>query len=179
MASLRRPITFMLCPAFLLFALGLPVVAQGQDRSAGRIENAKFVLVGKIIVITYDLVANSDVTYDISIVLRRDSDASFNVAPKTLSGAIGKGKYAGVGREIRWEYKKDIPGGLQGNDYHFEFLVQTIKEEGGSNLWYYLAAGAVVVGGGVVYALVNGKSSTTATSSTGLPEAPKIEPPSQ
>ena len=180
MASLQRPITCVLFPAFLLFALELPVVAQEQGRSEGRIENAKWGLAGNVVVITYDLVANSELTFDIGIVLRRESDSNFKLIPRTLSGAIGKGKHAGAGREIRWDYLKDVPGGLQGDDYHFEFAVQIIREEAGSNLWYYLVAGAVVVGGGAAALLGGGKNGSTTTPSTsGLPDAPKIRPLSQ
>jgi len=165
----------VLLPPLMLFLLHLPLVAQERP---GKIENARWEVSGDVVVITYDLVGNSDLVYDVGIALTRESDKNFRIVPASVSGAIGKGKHAGLKREIRWEYKKDVPQGLSGEDYAFVFDIQIVKEEGGSNLLYYLAGGALVVGGAAVLLLSGSKSSET-SAPTGLPSPPTARPQNQ
>lgn len=171
----KRPLIFILLPAFLLLMIGPPVAAQDQQKGEGRIENARWLLDCDVVVITYDLVANPELVYDVNIVLKRESIKDFKLVPKSVSGDVGKGKFAGTKRVIRWEYKKDMGDVLKGDDYHFEFAV--FKEEGINTVWYYVIAG--VVGGGAAASLLfktKPASGSGGSSAVELPAAPSIQP---
>ncbi len=174
MGTFVRPIIGVFLLPLLLFLLNVPLAA--QDRP-GRIENARWEVVGEIVVITYDLIGDAALTYDVHVTLTRESDRNFKIVPVSLTGAIGKGKYAGLRKEIRWEYKKDVPQGLSGDDYAFVFDIQVIVEEGGSNLLYYLAGGAALVGGAAILVLSGSKKAEAVSS--GLPGPPVGRPQSQ
>lgn len=174
MGTLARPILGVCLLPLLLFLLNVPLVA--QDRP-GRIEAARWEVSGDVVVITYDLIGDAASTYDVNITLTRENDKNFKIVPVSVKGAIGKGKHAGLKKEIRWEYKKDVPQGLSGDDYVFVFVIQIIKEEEGSNLLYYLAGGAAVVGGAALLVLSGSKKAESAAS--GLPNPPVGRPQSQ
>jgi len=180
MGRIVRPVALVLLPLLMLFLLDVRVMAQERPGEKGRLENARWRVAGDIAVISYDLIGDPALTYDVSITLTRESDRNFRIAPRSVSGAIGKGKYAGAGMEIRWDYRRDVVQTLDGTDYEFEFVINVVREEGGSNLLYYLAGGLAVVGGVVVVLLGGGKKSETATPSvSGLPNPPTERPPSQ
>jgi hypothetical protein len=179
MGRIVRPVTLALLPFFLLFLLDVRLAAQDRAAGQGRIENARWELVGGVVVITYDLLGDARLTYDVRITLTRTGDKDFKIAPVSVTGAIGKGKYAGVKMVIRWDYKKDVPQGLSGDDYAFEFDIQIVKEEGGSNLLLYLAGGLAVVGGAAALLLGGGKAASTTASPSGLPSPPTVRPTSQ
>ena len=172
--SLLRPVIIVLLPPLMLFLLNVQLL--GQD-VPGRIENARWEVSGDVVVITYDLIGDADLVYDVNITLTRESNKNFKIVPVSVAGAVFKGKHAGLRKEIRWQYKKDVPAGLSGDDYAFVFNVQIIKEEGGSNLLYYLAGGAVVVGGAALLLLSGSKNAETSTS--GLPNPPTARPSNQ
>ena len=175
MVKLTRPVVTMLLPPLMSLLINAQVFAQDVP---AKIQNAQWELSGDIVIITYDLVGNSDLTCNVSIALTRESDKNFRIVPASVTGAIGKGKHVGLKREIRWEYKKDVPQGLPGEDYAFVFDIQIIKEEGGSNLLYYLAGGALVVGGAAVL-LLSGSKNAEASAPPGLPNPPTARPQNQ
>lgn len=166
--KLARPVIMVLLPPLMLLLINVQLFAQEVP---GRIENARWEVSGDIVIITYDLIADSDLTYDVSITLTRESDRNFKVFPVSVSGAVYKGKHAGSRKEIRWQYKKDVPQGLSGDDYAFVIVIQIIKESGGSNLLYYLGGGALVVGGAAVL-LLSGSKNAEPSTPAGLPSPP-------
>jgi hypothetical protein len=174
--KLARPVITVLLAPLMILLLNVQVISQDVP---GKIGNAHWRVDGDIVIITYDLDADAALMYNVVITLVRESDKTFKKVPSSASvrGAIGIGKHAGKERTIRWEYKRDIPEGLSGDGYAFEFNIKIIKEEGGSNLLYYLAGGAVVVGGGVLLLLSGSK--TTQTSTSGLPGPPTARPSNQ
>ena len=173
-AKLARPVILVLLPPLMLFLLNVQLIAQDVP---GKIEEARWEVSGDTVVITFNLIGSADLTYDVSITLTRESDRNFKIVPLSVTGSIGKGKHAGVRKEIRWQYKKDVPQGLSGDDYAFVFNIQIIREEVGSNLLYYLAGGAVVVGGAALLLLSGSKN--TESSTPGLPSPPTTRPLSQ
>ena len=179
MTRIVRPVAMFLLPLLLFLLMKEHSVAQERPGEKGRLENARWYVAGDQVIITYDLIGDETLTYNVNIVLTRESDRNFRIAPRSLSGAVGTGKYAGVGREIRWDYRKDVAQILEGSDYAFEFVINIVKEEGGSNLLYYLA-GAGVVGGIVGLVLGGGKKTEAAVTGPGiLPSPPAERPPSQ
>jgi hypothetical protein len=165
---------------WLSATLALPVLtsttwAQETREPQPEVANARWSVQGNDIVINFELIAPADKTYKISVVLRRESDKSFAFVPKTVSGAVGEGKYAGQ-REMRWAFRKDIPKGLVGNDFWFEISADEIIETGTSKFWYYAGGAAAVVAGGVVYYMTSGTKSTTPSSPAKLPTPPLNRP---
>jgi len=173
--SQRRVSPYLL----LLLILLMPSGTSAQEKLRGdvRFQNEKWVIEGDIVIITYELIAPLERTYDVSVVLRRERDKSFALVPKTITGAVGVGKYGGGKREIRWDYKKDVPEGLIGDDYRFDLTATEIVEGAGSNWWLYAAGGAVAVAGGIV--LLSGQGGDGGTPPAGggrLPDPPAIRP---
>ena len=176
-----RPITVLLLPILMIFLLGGTAFGQERQDAKGKIENAQWKVSGDVVVITYDLVSDTAISYEVHVTLTRESNRSFKLVPKSATGAVGKGKFAGSRMEIRWEYKKDVPEGLEGDDYSFEFVVNVIREEGGGSNWLYYVGGVGLAG--VAAAVLLGGKKESAASSTGttgqLPTPPYQRPPSQ
>jgi hypothetical protein len=158
----------------MLFLLNVQLLAQDVP---GRIENARWEVSGDIVTITYDLIGDANLTYDVRITLTRESDRNVKIVPLSVTGAISRGKHAGLRNVIRWQYKIDVPQGISGDDYAFVFNIQIIREGGGSNLLYYLAGGAAVVGGAALLLLSGSKQAASSTS--GLPSPPTARPSNQ
>jgi len=133
----------------LLFLLFINAAA-GERSEEIRLENIKPTWEDDVVVIAYDLIAPVDQKYEVRLVMRRESDRAFKFIPKTVRGDIGKGKFAGKGREIRWAYQQDAPKGFQGNDYYFVIEVK----KAGSKIWLYGSLGAAALGG-AVYAIID------------------------
>lgn len=176
----EKTIARILFLPLVLFLVDLHAYASIQYSDEGRIENARWRLEGEVVIITYDLTADPAFAYDVKIILRKQGDQNFQFVPRSVLGAIGKGKFAGVQREIRWDYKKDVPRGLYGDDYFFEFVINPIPEGGGSNFLYYLGGGLAVAGGVAAYLLLNKKvEGQTSGQGSGLPGPPTGRPPQQ
>jgi hypothetical protein len=133
-------------PLLLLF-IAAPV-RSGSRRDVIRVERVTPAFVNDVVIISYDLIAPPEDKYEVSLILRRESDRAFRFIPKTVGGDIGKGKFAGDSREIRWRYKQDAPQGLKGNDYYF---VIRAKKVGGGKAGYFLVLLAMLGGSGVVF----------------------------
>jgi hypothetical protein len=156
----------------LVFPIGM--LSQGTDEIT-----ASWSPSGDVAIITYQLSASREKSYDVNIVLRRESDKSFAVIPRSVSGDVGVGKFAAGVRQIRWNFKKDVPQGLTGDDYWFDITAREVVESGGSNWWIYAGGGAAVVAGVIV--LVGGGSSGGSTPANGgnnstLPDPPSVRP---
>ena len=133
---------------WLLLVVGLlfPDNVCGQQVSSGEV-SATWELKDEIVVITYELLdVPLDRTYNVGVVLTRESDPNFRIVPKTVEGAVGHIEYTGGKREIRWDYREDIPGGLVGEDYRFEFTVTEVVEEDRIDWRLVVAGGAAVLG---------------------------------
>lgn len=150
--------------AVVLSVVLFSFTAMAQMRSAEsiRLANLDWRVQGDVVIISYDLVAPSDEEYEVGIALLRETDRSFRVVPKSVSGQVGKGKYAGQGREIKWEFKKDVGRGLAGDGYYFEIVVEPI---GGSNTLLYVGLGVAAVGGAAAV-LLRGKKDSGGGSGT-------------
>lgn len=80
------------------------------------------------VLITYDLPSNKALK-NISIVLKRNSNQTFGIVPKTMKGDFGKGEFSGPGKKVQWDYLKDVPAGLDGDDYYFVIAVELLEEK--------------------------------------------------
>jgi hypothetical protein len=135
----------MMLPIFFLF-IEAPV--SGGERSEKiRLANINPTWEDDAVVITYSLIAPLDKTYEVRLIMQRESDSTFQYFPKTVTGDIGKGKFAGEGRKIRWAHKQDASKGFAGDDYYF---VITVKKAGGRKAWLYSTLAATALGGGYI-----------------------------
>lgn len=119
-----------------------------QTRDVPKAVNVRFVVAERKVIITYDLVGETGEEYQVSVFLKKESDSSRSYRPKLVSGAIGEGISTGRDRQIVWDLFKEIPTGLEGNDFYF---IVTIEEEQIKFPWW---TGAAVVGAGLIGLLV-------------------------
>jgi len=105
------------------------------------------------IVIAFDLQAQAGEKYKVNLTLLRERDVRFKFTPKTVAGHVGEIVLAGPEgihseNSLRavWDYKKDFPPGLYGDDYYFEITVEPVVA--GINWFLYVLGGAALVGGG-------------------------------
>jgi hypothetical protein len=167
----RRIISFVFLP-LLAYLLHVPAFASQKIEGDIRVENIEWIVQEGAILITYDIIGPLAESYDVEIVLLREKDKSFRFVPKAVIGDIGAVKSAGLKKQIRWQYKKDFPQGLQGDDFYFEV---TVDQVGGSS-WFLYVLGIAAVGGGAAYFAMkksdNPVSSPTTDATTGLPTPP-------
>lgn len=178
MMNVHGHVRGMIAPV-LVAILGVlhPVKAAAQQASD---VTATWSLVGDEVVISYQLNAPRSKTYEVNVILKRENDPSFAVIPRAVTGDVGTGRFAAGVRQIRWDYRKDVPAGLTGGDYWFEITAREVVEEGGSSWWIYAAGGAAAVAGAIVLLGGGGSSSPGGDGGTPppatLPGPPSIRP---
>ena len=155
--------------AVLLLLQTLPLsVAFGQSGDAS-IENVRFEVSADLVRVYYDLNAPIDRVHDVRISLRRESDITFSYRPLNITGDVGTIVFPGQKRRIVWEYLKEYPDGLAGDDYYFVIEAEYVAPEGMSP-WIWIGGGAAVVGGVVGLLLLGGGDDTKP------PDPPKVFP---
>jgi len=163
----QRTLTLCLFPLVLFFLLEAPVVGQDKAAQEPQATNVKWTTKGDVITIDYDLPGAKENKYEITVMMKKDGDPSFNATPLTVEGDIGEGVLAGEKREIQWYYRRDYPQGLQGEGYFFEIRVKALKQQ---NTWlYYVIGGAAVTGGLVALLLSKGQSNPVISNELPMP----------
>ena len=147
-------------------ALLFPDGASGQQSEV----ETSWEIRNDVVVITYQLFVPLDITYDISVVLRKKSDRSFRLFPKTIEGDLGRLEYTGGKKVILWHYKKDLRRGLTNEDNWFQITAAEIRDGGGISWWVYAAGGAAAAVVGAIL-LLNGDDEPDL-----LPEPPNTRP---
>ncbi len=135
-----------------LIVIFLPMLLQAQ----GKIETTFETSNGKII-IYYQLNADPDLEYDVSVLLKRSSDGSYSYAPDGLTGDVGRGKFAQNKRSVTWILKSAEMSMLDGDDFYFEVTAVPVEVKKGASWLYYV--GGILVGGGVAAAVILNKKS--------------------
>jgi len=160
----------------ILFFLLITLTALPQTVSTGKntdiIENVNYTVSNEKVFVSYDLLGESDQIYKVSLMLRSVGSKDVIYVPKTVSGDIGEGHFAGKGKQIIWDIKKDFPEGLSGEDYYF--IVQAEEINSSSNILMWAGIGVAAVAAIVTYVVVggddNGSSKTNPESS--FPQPP-------
>jgi|GEM_PF-1746483 len=124
-----------------------------------------------VVKVSYNLSGKDDGKYIIALRLSHDGGQTFSIHPETMSGDVGRGIASGGQKQITWEYLKDFPAGLSGNQYVFEVEAVLQKE---IKRWPFYIAGTVV--GGIVWLVAGnrgddgskGKISFTIEADTGF-----------
>lgn len=152
------------CLCYLLISsLLVPSAASFSAFCADNVKvlNVRFEIVGTKIVVQYDLEGEANKDYKVKVILRRERNQSFLHIPQSVAGEIGEGPFAGQNRQVTWDFLREFPQGLEGDDFYFVIEVELISS-GISPLWY-IGGGVGIVGGVVGYLLSKG-GSTPATS---------------
>jgi hypothetical protein len=160
----------VLAAALLAEALPAALWAGGEDPTT--VENVRFEIAGDLIRIYYDLNAQIDKVHSVRLMLRRESDIVFLYHPLNLTGDVGTIVFPGQRRRIVWDFTKEFPDGLSGNDYYFIVEAEYIEPERTSP-WIWIGGGAAVVGGIVgIILLSKGSETPPVPVPTGFPLPP-------
>jgi hypothetical protein len=143
--------------AVLLFFEGTAVAFAKSEDATSSIDNVHFEVAGDIVRLNYDLNAPIDRVHAVRAVLYRESDPGFSYHPVNLTGDVGTIVFPGAKRRIIWEFTKEFPEGLIGNDYFFVVEAEWIEPET-SYTWWYVGGGAAAVVGLVTVLLLSGKT---------------------
>ena len=158
-----------------LFLIQLPLEASPMPQGKPQVKNVNLEINEDIAIITYDLVAEFGQTYEVEATLVKENDPNFRIPVKSATGDIGEGNFAGSGRRIQWDWKKDLPKDFTGGpDYSIEVTATLV--EGGSGWVYYVLGGVVVAGGAAAAVLSKQKPSTPTTTQSTLPAQPPGRP---
>jgi hypothetical protein len=157
----------MLVLLMALQLIPLPLLAN-EERTA--IENVRFEVAGELVYVHYDLVGPADQIHKISVALFRESDRLFVYYPVNITGDVGTIVFPGKGRRITWDFTKEFPEGLTGEDYYFVVETEVEEKEGISSLVWI--GGGVAVAGVLAIVLLSGGDSSTPPVTTGFPAPP-------
>ncbi len=154
------------------FSLLIFFLATLQTYSQEKI-NATFQAGEGKVFIYYELKGDPAKEYDVSVVLKRSSDPSFELVPSVLVGDVGKGKFAGGKKTIIWQLNPQEEEQLNGEDFYFEVTANEIESSGGGGIpWYVYAGGAALAGGAAAFFLLKKSNDNTSTTSADLPRPP-------
>ncbi|TAK66844.1 MAG: hypothetical protein EPO24_01065 [Bacteroidetes bacterium] len=156
MNVLLRSFSFrlFLVAAFLRLVLSEPVDARTTQALTSNIHHKQEQ--GKIL-ISYDLAAQRNKTYQVDVVMLRQGDESFRYVPENLKGDVGNNVSAGTAKNIEWDIADEFPNGITYDDYYFTMNAE--EEETSMSPWIWV--GAAVVVGVVVFLLVNKEKEET------------------
>jgi len=130
----------------------VPVVVLADDEIAVR--NVRYELTGELVRVYYDLVGPLDKVHKVAIYLRREGDSTFAYRPVYLTGDVGSIVFPGEKRRITWDFLKDFPDGIQGDDFFFTVEAEMVRAPGVNPL-YWIGGGAAVVGGVLAIVLLS------------------------
>ena len=156
--------------AALMVQLAVPAFAE----DGLEIKNVRFEVRGELLYVYYDLRGNVEKAHRVSVYLRRESEPSFVYRPLNVTGEIGTIVFPGDGKRITWEFTKDFPDGLQGDDYYFEVEAEAPEGVGGISPLVFIGGGIAVIGGIVALVLSGGGSDSNPPppTDTGFPTPP-------
>ncbi len=126
---------------------------------------------GDAYLINYDIVGDLKNDYEVNLYLIDSGDKGFQMRLNALSGDFGKGKYAGMNKEITWNYLDEIKSRIDNENLSLKLVVEKI-ESGGSTWYYYV--GAALLGGVAAAVLSGGGGGDTGdgSSTTNFPNPP-------
>ncbi len=115
------------------------------------VSNVYYTMKDSNAVVHYDLSGPTDKPYEVQLVLRRETQPFFKMQPIDVTGDVGSEEHPGKNKEIVWHLYKDVPYGLDGDDYYFQVSVTLlgVKKSGAS--WLYYVGGAILGGAAAVY----------------------------
>ena len=156
-------------PLLVIAASTLTLASGPQD--APKVTNVHFAVSYGEVLINYDLLGESDARYSVQVELKDANDSTYQYFPKSLSGDVGVGKFAGLNRRILWAIRSEFPLGLPDSSYYFVINAQRVQEGSVRSAYYWIGAGAALLTAATTYFLVGG-GKVKPTQVTALPEPP-------
>lgn len=153
----------------MLFEL-IPLTAQGEDEKTS-VENVHFEVAGELVRIFYDLNGPPDRVHAVRLTLKRESDSLFVYRPVNLTEDVGTIVFPGQKRRIIWDFTREFPEGLTGDDYYFVVDAEMAPTEGMSPL-IWVGGGVAVAGGVLALILLSGKKDVPPKPITDFPLPP-------
>ena len=140
--------------AALMIQLVAPALA--ADDVVVAVTNVRFEVRGELIYVYYDLAGDVQKAHRVSLYLRRESEPAFVYRPLNVTGELGTIVFPATGKRITWDFTKDFPEGLQGEDYYFEVEAEAPVGSGGISPLVFIGGGLAVIGGIVAIVLSGG-----------------------
>jgi hypothetical protein len=156
--------------AALMLLQAMPGILLAADESIA-VEKVHFEITGDLVRVYYDLIGPIDRVHSVSVVLQKESDPSFIYRPVNLTGDVGTIVFPGERRRITWDFTKEFPEGLSGNDYYFVVNAELVEQEGMSPM-VWVGGGAALVGGIVAIVLLSKGEDTQPPPPAGFPTPP-------
>ena len=103
------------------------------------------------VVVHYDLAGPADKPYKVQLVLKRQTQPFFKMIPIDVSGDVGTDVHPGRNKTIIWHMYKDVPYGLDGDDFYFEVSVTGLGKKKSGTSWLLYVGGAIIGGAAAVY----------------------------
>ncbi len=132
----------------------VPIAVFAGDETGVR--NVHYEVTGELVRVYYDLLGPLDKVHRVGLYLRRESDSTFAYRPVYLTGDVGSIVFPGEKRRITWDFLKDFPEGMKGDDFYFTVEAEMV-ETPGINPLYWIGGGAAVVGGVLAIVLLTKK----------------------
>ena len=130
-----------------------PAVVFADDGIAVR--NVRYEVTGELVRIYYDLVGPLDKVHKVALYLRRQGDSAFAYRPVYLTGDVGSIVFPGEKGRITWDFLKDFPEGIKGDDFYFTVEAEMVQTPGINPLYYWIGGGVAVVGGVLAIVLLS------------------------
>lgn len=140
--------------SILLIDLGSRPAYSSAERPASKVTDVRFVISGLKVTVTYNLEGQQGAKYDVTLLLRKRSDASFEYTPRDLTGDVGLGEFAGQDRKMTWNMSNEFPQGLEGSDFYFVVNAKEVEAAKSTSLLTWIGAGAAVIAAAVTYVIV-------------------------
>jgi len=155
-----------------VLAMGTPLTAVAEDGTT-EVRSVRFEVAGQLVYVYYDLIGVATRVHRITVTLHRESDPTYLYSPVNLVGDIGTIVFPGQDRRITWDFTKEFPNGLSGDDYYF-IVEAAWEEEQGISPLVWIGGGAALVGGVVAIVLLSGGGTDEngGGGSTGFPQPP-------
>ena len=151
-----RTLCYVQVAILLLETIFLSAARAGEDVS---VRNVRFELSGQLVNVFYDLQGPEGGDYIVKLLLKRKQDPSYQYVPRSLTGDVGQGRFAGNRRQITWDIQKEFQEGLVGEDFYFVVEVEMISTR--TSILWYIGGGAAIIAG--VAALLLGKGAQAGT----------------
>jgi|GEM_PF-1067447 len=161
--------------ALLLALIGIQadtfsnVLADINDTPGGGVENVRYSVQNQKVIVSYDLVGTPGKQYTVQLILRKESDASYQYIPSAISGDVGVHQSPGKDKQIEWDISEEFPGGLFGKDFYFVVSAKEIDESPSFLSW--IGIGVAAVAATATYLIIS-KKVTNNNSSPGSSSFP-------
>lgn len=133
----------------LILCLLHPHLGFGNEQA---VKNISVQTDGAFIEIRYDLLPERrNRKHTVSLEISDNGGLTYDIAPRIITGDIGRNVIPGRNKRILWFIERDFPGDIDLDRYEFRI---SAKQQGFSRSVLYVLIGAVVAGGGTAAYLI-------------------------